>query len=356
MTKSNLMFFAVCLAGAMFLGGYIYRANTRATGSGSGAGSEKTATRPADPRNEKNTPAYQHNPGDPSKQVFFRYNGVDAHYGQIAFAPLDALEKPKFIDGLTCEVTHVAGGRGICLSANRGLVTTYEAKLFDARTYKILSQIPLKGVPSRCRMSIDGKLAGLTIFLSGHGYESLDFSTQTLLIDVEAGKIIADLEKFSATRDGQPFSNKDFNYWGVSFTPDSRQFYATLSTNQQHFLVRGDIAKRSVIVIHENVECPSLSPDAARIAYKKRIIEGGRIMWQISILDLATDRETPLSEKRSVDDQLAWLDNEHVLYSLPEIAGSSTASTDVWLTAANGATPPRIFLHKAYSPSISPLL
>lgn len=352
MSKSNRIFIVICLIGAIFLGGYLYHAITRAT-------IRATDLPEAADQTAKTAPAPSPQPRleqiGPPKQVFFRYNGVDAHYGQLAFASIDSLEKPKFIDALSCEVAHVNGGKGICLSAKRGLVTTYDAKLFDAKTFQILGQIPLKGVPSRCRVSVDGKLAGLTVFISGHGYESLDFSTQTLLVDVETGKIIADLEKFTATRDGKPFTNKDFNYWGVSFTPDSRQFYATLSSNQQHFLVRGDIAKRSVTVIHENVECPSLSPDASRIAYKKRIIEGGRILWQICVLDLKTDQETLLSEKRSVDDQLAWLDNEQVLYSLPENAGGSTPSTDIWLTQASGATPPKIFLRNAYSPSITPL-
>ena len=48
-------------------------------------------------------------------------------------------------------------------------------------------------------------------------------------------------------------------------------------------------------MIHENVECPSLSPDGTRIAYKKR----DRLdpaPWQLTVLDLATMRETPLGD------------------------------------------------------------
>ena len=66
-------------------------------------------------------------------------------------------------------------------------------------------------------------------------------------------------------------------------------------------------------------------------------------------------RSTPLAEKRSVDDQLEWLDNNHVLYSLPETANGSSASTDIWLAAIDGARAPRLFLKKAYSPSAAPL-
>jgi len=291
-------------------------------------------------------------PDKGSKQIFFRYNGVDSHYGQLAVAPYERLDQPHFIENLSCEAAYVAGGRGICLSANRGLFTTYAAKLFDAKTFKTIAELPLKGVPSRCRMSSDGKLAALTVFISGHGYESVSFTTQTLLIEVDNGRIIADLEDFSVSRDGQRFSNKDFNFWGVTFTPDTRHFYATLSTNHQHFLIKGDIANRSAVVIHENVECPSLSPDASRIAYKKRLTAGSRVFWQLHILDLQTNQEKSLGEKRSVDDQLEWLDNDHLLYSLPE---SSSAITNIWVAAADGASAPKLFLKKAYSPSAAVL-
>ncbi|HEX2488963.1 MAG TPA: hypothetical protein VHR27_06150, partial [Blastocatellia bacterium] len=64
---------------------------------------------------------------------------------------------------------------------------------------------------------------------------------------------------------------------------------------------------------------------------------------------------TPLAEKRSVDDQLEWLDNDRVLYSLPETENGSSASTDIWVTAIDGVSAPRLFLKKAYSPSMASL-
>ena len=69
-------------------------------------------------------------------------------------------------------------------------------------------------------------------------------------------------------------------------------------------------------MIHENVECPSLSPDGTRIAYKHRTgVEDAR-RGGSTVLDLATMRETPLAETRSVDDQAEWLDDDHVLYGV----------------------------------------
>src|SRR6266511_813926 len=341
MLRPNRIFAALCLASVITLAAYILWAKTRGVNNTAGAPksealTEATATssttdeRPLPGANEAHGTKASGEPAMPSgdspdktsRQIFFRYNGVDGNYGRLAVAPYGRLDQPRFIETLFCEVAHVAGGRGICLAANRGLFTTYAAKLFDAKTFKVIAEFPLKGVPSRCRMSSDGKLAALTMFIS---------------------------------RDGQTFSNKDFNFWGVTFTPDTRHFYATLSTNWQHFLIKGDIAKHSASVIHDNVECPSLSPDASRVAYKKRLTVDGRVFWQLHILDMKTNQETPLAEKRSVDDQLEWLDNGHVLYSLPETENGSSASTDIWLAAIDGASAPRLFLKKAYSPSMASL-
>jgi hypothetical protein len=286
-----------------------------------------------------------------SERLFFRYNGVDDHYGDVAWVDTAKPAAVHFVDSLRCEVVHVSGGHGICLSAARGVFTTYAATLFDAQTFEQRGTFALKGIPSRTRVSADGTLAGLTVFVSGHGYSTLDFSTQTLLIDFATRSVLADLETFKVTHDGVTIDNPDFNFWGVTFTPDAKSFFATLSTGGKHYLVRGDIAARSAVVIHENVECPSLSPDARRVAYKKRLMEGNRVQWQLHVLDLATGRETALSEKRSIDDQLEWLDNRHVLYSVPSAADGSSPSTDIWQVAVDARSAPRLFLRNAYSPA-----
>jgi hypothetical protein len=285
-------------------------------------------------------------------RIYFRHNGLGAHFGALARIDLGgAAPAASFVDQLSCESVYVAGGRGMCLAASRGVVTTYAAKIFNAATYEVITSVPLAGVPSRTRVSADGRLAAATVFVTGHGYDAVDFSTQTLLIDTSNGNVIADLESFRAIENGAPISSADFNFWGVTFTPDGKHFFATLSTGGRHLLVRGDIAERYVEVLHENVECPSLSPDGTRVAYKRRLVENGRISWELYVLDLATGSETPLAERRSVDDQLEWLDDHHVLYSVPS-EGNATPTTNVWVTATDGSGKPELFLPSAYSPAV----
>ena len=330
------IFLALCVVAVVTLAGTIYWAKNRGAGQATLSGAtavpavgdtslpgEPPAAAAADltpaivsaPVIEPGVAAGTSVPGKAQAQepvpprVFFRYTGLDIHYGKLAYVdgPKGAVQ---FAEPLSCEVAYVGGGKGICLTAKRGVVTTYGGKLFDSQTFKTLADFPLQGVPSRNRMSIDGKLAAYTVFLSGHGYSSLDFSTQTVLIDVETGTVAADLEAdFTVTRDGNVIKEQDFNFWGVTFTPDASGFFATLSTGGKHYLVKGDIPKRTMTVIHENVECPSLSPDGKRVAYKKRFLIDNRIVWQLHVLDVASGKETSLAEQRSIDDQLEWLDN-----------------------------------------------
>jgi len=210
----------------------------------------------------------------------------------------------------------------------------------------------LKGIPSRTRISPDDKLGAFTVFVTGHGYTTLDFSTQTLILDMANGHVLADLENFEVTRDGKVIKAADFNFWGVTFAHDSNRFFATLSTAGKHLLIEGNLAEKKARVLREGVECPSLSPDGRKIAYKRRLLNEGRIAWQLQVMDLATQQDAELPEKRSIDDQLEWLDAETVLYSVPETLNDETPSTDVWMAALDLHRAPQRLLHKAYSPAV----
>jgi hypothetical protein len=281
--------------------------------------------------------------------LLFRHTHIDDDYGKLGIALLDAPDGPRATAEFSCERVSFAADRGICLSADRGVVNSYRAILFD-KQFKPFATIPLDGSPSRTRVSADGRLGSATVFLSApgqqHSYAATRFSTKTILIDMIAGRTIADLEQFTASRDGRKFQAADFNYWGVTFAPDRNTFYATLQTAGTAYLVRGDIARRHFTVLRSGVECPSLSPDGRTIVFKKRV-DARPDGWRFYALDVATLRERPTAATSFVDDQAEWLDNEHVLYALPHLG-----SADVYVARTDGSERPRLLVHNAQSPIV----
>jgi hypothetical protein len=273
----------------------------------------------------------------------------DDTFHKVALASFTAPTEGAFITNLSCLRVYFGGNRGICLtSTNDSSKTAWWAEVFDDR-FQPLNRVPLTGEPSRVRVSPDGRLAAATVFENGHSYAEHGFSTRTTLFDLIAGTDLGNLEQFQAKRDGQDFRAIDFNFWGVTFARDSDTFFATLDTAGVSYLVKGSAQRRTLQVVRAGVECPSLSPDNSRIAFKKRIGARSLGWWQIAVLRLDTMAETIVNaETRSVDDQVEWLDDERVVYHL---TNGSTAA-DLWAVRVDNTTPPQRLLESAYSPAI----
>ena len=261
-------------------------------------------------------------------------------YGRVALARFAGSGATRTITGLTCDRVHMGAGRGLCLT-RRGRLFTYRAVVFG-RDFRGGVDVDLNGIPTRTRVSPDGRYGAATTFVTGHSYAVVGaFSTETVLIDMRRGTKLGNLEDFEVTRDGRRFRKQDFNYWGVTFARDGNTFYATLATGKKTYLVEGNVRTRSARILRENVECPSLSPDNTRLAYKKRV--GGPGGWRFHVLDLSTMSDTPLAENRHIDDQVEWLDNRRILYR---------AGEDVWTVRADGSGSPQKFLTAADSPAV----
>jgi Tol biopolymer transport system component len=138
---------------------------------------------------------------------------------------------------------------------------------------------------------------------------------------------------------------------GVTFAPNGEKFCATLGSGGKLYLVEGSTLTRELPVVREGVECPSFSPDGTKLVFKSRTTESGRFLWRLHVLDLKTGHESVVNENRSVDDQAEWLDNDHVLYSLPRNVTASGTS-DIWLARADGTGTPRMFVPDASSPCV----
>jgi hypothetical protein len=207
----------------------------------------------------------------------------------------------------------------------------------------------LPGIPSRTRLSEDGTLVATTTFVNGHSYMTSGFSTATRVREV-GGRDHGNLEKFQLSIDGREVAPADRNIWGVTFV-DDRAFFATVGTGGRTYLVRGDLDARTLTSITENAECPSLSPDGKRVAFKVDVAKGAVKVWQVAVLDLGSGRRTLLSgSPRGVDDQVEWLDDDTLLYGLAR--EDEPGVTDVWALDARADASPALLIEDAWSPSV----
>jgi Tol biopolymer transport system component len=277
---------------------------------------------------------------------------VGPHYGQVTLTGFEPALRQHAQTTLACDRVHYAAGNGLCLIYDTSAppedllapipvgVTLFGPDLQPRHHFTV------EGIPSRTRVSPDGKYAAFTVFVAGHSYMDMHMSTATVLLDTATGTSLGNLEEFETWKDGRLYEAPEFNFWGVTFAQDSNRFYATLRNGTTTYLVQGDIAARKLTVLHENVECPSLSPDGTRIAFKR--LTGNR--WQLAVLDLATMQETELAEKEGIDDQVEWLDNERILYQKADYDPPKWVS--VFVIPADGSGQPEVFIENATSPVV----
>lgn len=294
----------------------------------------------------------------------FKSSALDRDFGRVAVASASDPGRRVFAGSLKCNRVAETGGRGLCLQLTLGVTVTTEVSVLDANLNPT-HHLTLPGYPSRTRVSPDGRLAAATTFVSGDSYASLGFSTRTSIIDLTTGTVLFDLEKLAVTQDGRAFHEADFNFWGVTFEPDSRHFYATLGSGGKTYLIHGDVRSHTATVVTTGVECPSLSPDGRLIAFKKRVSDDP-VAWRLWILDVATGRAHATAETRPVDDQASWVDDHTVMYGLAENAGAassgqrggadpsaieagSSIDTAMWAVPADGTGTPRLVLDHAWS-------
>ena len=282
--------------------------------------------------------------------VVFRSTALGQSYGRLSVVALADPAGDRAVLDTSCERVYATAVNGVCITADRGIVPKYGITELNADLAPQGSS-DLTGLPSRARISPDGSLISTTTFVTGHSYAESSFSTATVLRR-DTGEEIGNLESFAATVDGQPFTAVDRNYWGVTFVDDDT-FYATgASTSMgKTWLMKGSIAAQTMTSIRTDAECPSISPDRTRVAYKTRQGNPAPGQWRIAVYDLGSGTETVLAETRSVDDQVEWLDDSTVLYALPR-EGTEATTTDVWQVPADGTGAPAVLIPQASSPAV----
>ncbi|MER7950573.1 hypothetical protein ABTY59_24610 [Streptomyces sp. NPDC096079] len=267
--------------------------------------------------------------------------------GLLSTVPLDDPHGPRTVTTRRCERSYTAGGTTACLTPATALTGPRLLVLSDDQ--RVRRTVPLTGLPNRTRVSADGRMVAWTLFVGGDSYAGGGFSTRTGILDTRTGRLVSSLEEFTVFRQGRRHQAADINVWGVTFADDNR-FYATVSSAGTRSLAVGDLTARTLRTLADNVECPSLSPDRTRVAFKQAIDADPAKGWRLTVLDLATLRRTPLAETRSVDDQAAWLDDDSLAYALQRDDGTD----DIWTVPADGTGTPRVLVPGADSPAVLP--
>ncbi|MFF5972720.1 hypothetical protein ACFY7C_14495 [Streptomyces sp. NPDC012769] len=244
--------------------------------------------------------------------------------------------------GPRCDRFHAAGDTALCLQRRPGVPARSYVIVLDRRLRE-LRRMSLPGIPNRARVSASGRVLAWTNFATGDSYATSAFSTRTSILDLRTGYLIKNIEQIPLTLNGRRHHAPDVNYWGVGFARDDNRFYATVATQGHTYLVEGDLRAWSARALKENVECPSLSPDGTRIAYKKKVSRDPRAPWRLHVLDLATLREHSLAEARSIDDQAAWTGPGTLSYA---------HEGAVWSVPADGTGAPRRVAAGATSPAM----
>jgi hypothetical protein len=282
-------------------------------------------------------------------RIVFRHTGLDNEYGTVAIVALDDPRGARAFTGVDCDRVAARPEGASCLFTDPGVATTYEVQEYDADWTQV-ETTPLPGIPSRTRLSPDGSLVASTVFVSGHSYMQVGFSTATEVHTFGGGKRWDNLEKFELVLDGQPANPVDRNIWGVTFVDDDT-FYATVGTGGQTYLVEGSLSELTLTSVARDAECPSLSPDGSRVAFKVDVDPGRPIVWQIAVMDLETGERTLLENgPRGVDDQVEWLDDDTLLYGMTR--NVEPGVSDVWSVDTDAGAEPELLIEQAWSPTV----
>ncbi|MFC9258060.1 TolB family protein [Amycolatopsis thailandensis] len=275
-------------------------------------------------------------------QLLFRNIAEGPDFGRLATVPADRPGEPRKVSGLSCDRFAASAGTALCLAAQPGVLPPMTDVIVLDKDLNEIRRIELPGTPSRGRVSPDGKLAYWTLFVNGDSYAETGFSTRAGIFNLTTGKLTKSIEEMTLLLDGKRYYSSDVNYWGITFADDGKKFYATVGTKGKTYLVEADYEKLVANMIRENVECPSLSPDGKRIAFKKRVSADLAAPWRLAVLDLASGKETMLAETRSVDDQAAWLDDRTVAYGV---------ESGIWAVPADGSGAARELVTRGSSPA-----
>jgi dipeptidyl aminopeptidase/acylaminoacyl peptidase len=276
--------------------------------------------------------------------LYFRNLAAGPDSGKLAAVPIDDPSAARRVGDLHCDRFAAAHGTAICLRLKAGSLPALTEMIVLDANLRERHRETLPGTPSRARVSPDGRIVNWTMFVTGDSYAASGFSTRTGLYEVDTGRLVKTIEELAVFVDGKRYFASDVNYWGITFAADGSRFYVTMASKGKTYLIEADYRAYRGTSIAENVECPSLSPDGRRIAYKQKTANG---TWRLAVLDLATRRITHPPDPHPIDDQPVWQDDNTLLYPVR----NPDNTTDIWSVGLT--TPARPWIPKAGTPSLN---
>ena len=103
--------------------------------------------------------------------------------------------------------------------------------------------------------------------------------------------------------------------------------------------------------VRTDAECPSISPDRTRVAYKTRQGNPAPGQWHIAVSTWPPDRRPCWRKPEASTTRSSGWTTRTVLYALPR-AGSEATTCDIWQVPADGTGRPSVFIPLAMSPAV----
>ena len=248
-------------------------------------------------------------------------------YGRLAIRHADG---SRTLLERECTRVHIAAERGVCLSQIDGVVTSFATSFFDPATPETTIKSYASALPSRARISPDGRFSSVTAFISGASYEDIGGGSSTIVTidDIDgSGNTLTSLVQYEVDSDDPRYDNLEPQYWGMTFANDD-EFYVTGFFGDEPEVMRGSIETQTLVPTGWDGSCPSLSPDGKTIVFKEPRLDGG---FSLAAVDIESGRRWVINESKSVDDQVEWLDNDTILYAVHPDGGDTPVQPEFCL-------------------------
>lgn len=272
-------------------------------------------------------------------------------YGRLAIRHVDG---SRTLLERSCVRVHLAGERGICLSEQDTVVPSYLTTFFDASNPALEVKSYPSALPSRARISPGGTTSSVTAFVSGTSYADVGSGASTTLVtidDIDGPLRIRGANQMTVESNNDRYAIFDAQFWGMTFV-DEDEFYITGFYGGDPEIMRGRLSDMTLHPTDWIGSCPSVSPDGKTVVYKE---DRGNDEFNLVAVDVATGDRWTLGETRSVDDQVEWLDDDTILYSLHPEGGDNPVQPefDIWMLDIAQDAEPELFLPNADSPAVA---